>query len=400
MTQISGRPRVAFVVQRCGLEVNGGAELHCLQIAQRMARYWDTEILTTCALDYMRWHNFYPTGEEMLGSTLVRRFPVDTPRDVAQFDRLSHRLHFRSTPATLNEQEKWMCMQGPLSSQLLDFLRVSEQRYDAFIFFGYLYATTYFGLPLVRNKAWLAPLAHDEWPIHLSMWDFFFATPIGFLFNTEPERTFLQKRFPALPIGGAIIGVGIEPPRVTRPQALRQRYSLRKPFLLYMGRIDESKGCSELLDFFIRARSGQAIDYQLVFVGKEVMPIPYHEDVIHLGFLPEEEKWDVIAAADWLVMPSEFESLSMALLEGWSLGIPAIVNARSEVLRDHCATSGGGLWYMDFAEWKSILSLVNQTTMQKLGEQGRRYVQERYCWGRVENAYLACISPLTSLAPL
>jgi hypothetical protein len=35
--------KVAFVVQRCGLEVNGRAEHHCLQIAQRTAAHWQTE---------------------------------------------------------------------------------------------------------------------------------------------------------------------------------------------------------------------------------------------------------------------------------------------------------------------------------------------------------------------
>ena len=54
--------KVAFVVQRYGLEVNGGAELLCRQVAERMAKYWDVEILTTCAIDYMTWQNEYPPG--------------------------------------------------------------------------------------------------------------------------------------------------------------------------------------------------------------------------------------------------------------------------------------------------------------------------------------------------
>src|SRR5947209_4773232 len=90
-----GNKRVAFVVQRSGSEVNGGAETLCLQIAQRMAEHWSTEVLTTCALDYMTWDNFYPEGVEQLGSTRVRRFPVDQPRDVDAFNKLSAALHER-----------------------------------------------------------------------------------------------------------------------------------------------------------------------------------------------------------------------------------------------------------------------------------------------------------------
>ena len=105
VTSSSGsRPRVAFVVQRCGRDVNGGAESLCLQIAERLGRRWPTDVLTTCALDYMTWENFYPEGVEEVGSTMIRRFPVDGPRDVAAFNRLSETLHARQKSATLAEQ--------------------------------------------------------------------------------------------------------------------------------------------------------------------------------------------------------------------------------------------------------------------------------------------------------
>src|SRR5438067_11029733 len=105
--------RVAFVVQRCGLEVNGGAESLCLQIAQRVGRHCPAEVLTTCALDYMTWENFYPEGVEEVGSTVIRRFPVDRARDVAAFNALSQTLHPRRESATPAEQETWMRAQGP-----------------------------------------------------------------------------------------------------------------------------------------------------------------------------------------------------------------------------------------------------------------------------------------------
>ena len=55
------------------------------------------------------------------------------------------------------------------AASLFEFISAHRDDYDAFVFFGYLYTTSYFGLPLVREKAFLAPLAHDEWPIYLNI---------------------------------------------------------------------------------------------------------------------------------------------------------------------------------------------------------------------------------------
>ena len=198
-------------------------------------------------------------GTEQIGSTFVRRFPVDQPRNVADFDRLSGELHSKQQEATLPEQENWMRAQGPMSAGLFDYLRAQKESYDAFVFFGYLYATTYFGLPLVREKAWLEPLAHDEWTIYFEMWDDFFALPEGFIFNTRAERSLLQRRFPGNSLSGPIAGVGIETPPQIDTESFKSRYKLSVPFLLYVGRIDESKGCRVMLDYFIRWKRDVAL---------------------------------------------------------------------------------------------------------------------------------------------
>ncbi|MEY2558434.1 MAG: hypothetical protein QOE34_1859 [Verrucomicrobiota bacterium] len=380
--------RVAFVVQRCGVEVNGGAESLCLQVAQRMARHWKTEILTTCALDYMTWENSYPEGPEQAGPTLIRRFPVDESRDVSLFNRLSGELHSRQEKTTLAEQEIWMRAQGPVSNALLTYLREQEHSYDAFIFFGYLYATTYFGLPLVSRKAFLVPLAHDEWPIYFSMWERIFSLPRALIFNTPTERSFVQRRFPSLTLLGPTIGIGIEPPAQVRPAEFLARYQLHVPFLLYLGRIDESKGCAEMIDYFIRARRTGSINCKLVLAGREVMPVPFHDDIISLGFLDEQEKWDALAACDWLLMPSAFESLSIVLLEAWQMQRPSLVNGKCDVLRKHCERSNGGLWYDNENEWLAALTQIDGPTRNQLGRQGQTYVQSHYSWDRVERDYL------------
>ncbi|HET9957267.1 MAG TPA: hypothetical protein VFQ61_22370, partial [Polyangiaceae bacterium] len=75
--------RVAFVVQRYGLEVNGGAELHCRELAERLARRPDVaevRVLTTCAKRHVDWRNDYSPGTERLGGVVVERFVTDRPR--------------------------------------------------------------------------------------------------------------------------------------------------------------------------------------------------------------------------------------------------------------------------------------------------------------------------------
>ncbi|HVF71489.1 MAG TPA: glycosyltransferase family 4 protein [Chthoniobacterales bacterium] len=355
-----------------------------------MASHWETEVLTTCALDYMTWDNFYSEGPASVGPTTVRRFQVDQPRDVETFNRLSGELVPKQAETTLAEQERWMRAQGPLSTALLGYLESNAASYDAFIFFGYLYATTYFGLPLVKDKAYLAPLAHDEWPIYFTMWDRFFNLPKGFIFQTPEERQFLARRFRSHSFPGPIAGVGIDHPPVSDPDGFREKYNLHRPFLLYVGRIDASKGCADLFDWFVK-RGDRLRHFQLVLTGSEVLPVPYDPDIIYLGFVSEEEKWNAMAACRWLILPSEYESLSISLLETWMVGRPAIVNAKSGVLRGHCRRSNGGVWYRNWRECEAFLGSIDDPTMSKLGAQGKRYVAENYTWDRVESTYVSVV---------
>ncbi|HEY4283919.1 MAG TPA: glycosyltransferase, partial [Chthoniobacterales bacterium] len=331
--------KIGFVVQRCGREVNGGAELHCLQVAARMAAHWQTEVITTCALDYVTWQNWYSAGPEKIDGTTIRRFPVDHPRDPKTFDRVSAELIAKGAQATLADQENWMRAQGPVSTELLEYLKREREHYDAFIFFGYLYATTYFGLPIVRDRALLAPLTHDEWPVHFSMWDRFVSMPKAIIFNSPEEKEFFKKRFSVYKGDGPIIGVGFDEPQSADTAAFRKKYSLTDPFLLYLGRIDESKGCRELIDWFIRLRDNETVPRKLVLAGREIMPVSCHSDIINLGFVSEPEKWSALAACDWVINHSVYESLSMTILEGWLAQRPCLVNGKSDVLVGQCKRS-------------------------------------------------------------
>jgi glycosyltransferase involved in cell wall biosynthesis len=387
--------RVAFVVQRCGLEVNGGAELHCLRVAQRMALRFNTEVLTTCALDYMTWANHYSPGEEWLGELCIRRFPVAQTRDVASFNRLSESIRPRIGSLKIAEEEAWMRVQGPWSPELLEYLEGKQADYDAFIFFTYLYATTYFGLPLVADKALLVPTAHDEWPIYLGIYDRLVELPQAFVFNTSEELAFLRRRFPKARLNGPVVGVAVDPPEATHPDSFRSTYGIENPFVLYTGRLDPSKGVGELLENFQsyqRATGDRRTE--LVLVGKAAMEIPTQQGVHSLGFLAEQDKWDAISACEALIMPSPYESLSMACLEAWSMGRPVLVNAQSEVLVGQCRRSQGGLWYRDPDEFCAALEILlrEPAVQRRLGAQGREFVNANYRWPQIIDAYSELLS--------
>jgi glycosyltransferase involved in cell wall biosynthesis len=389
-------PRVAFVVQRCGLEVNGGAEALCRMVAERLATHFPTEVLTTCALDYMTWANHYPPGEERIGDLVIRRFPVARPRDVEAFNRFSASLQPRVRSATIAEQEEWMRQQGPWSPSLLQYLREKKDVYDAFIFVTYLYATTYFGLPCVGDKALLVPLAHDEWPIYFSMWDGFFNLPRRLIFSSEEEAAFVRSRFAGSNLTGPILGVAVDPPSSIDPLRFRAKYEVHEPFVSYIGRVDVAKGVDQLVADFSRYR-GESNDRQtgLVLIGKGAIEMPAGGSEIRaVGFLPEQEKWEAIAGSELLVMPSSFESLSIALLEAWSVGKPALVSARSPVLVGQCRRAQGGLWYRDTDEFCVALEylLRDDRLRQKLGDQGRAFVDAHYRWSRIVDGYRELIS--------
>ena len=88
------------------------------------------------------------------------------------------------------------------------------------------------------------------------------------------------------------------------------------------------------------------------------MPEPRQAGVRYLGFLSEEDKAPAMAGAVAVVCPSPYESLSIVLLEGFSLGTPGLVNAGSAVLEEHCRRSNAGLFYADGDEYTEALDLL------------------------------------------
>jgi glycosyltransferase involved in cell wall biosynthesis len=371
------RPRIGFVVQRCGDDIAGGAERLCLETARHMGSAWDAEILTTCARDARTWADAYAPGPDTIAGVPARRFSVPIPRDPAAFDRLSRGIGRPAT--TLAEQEAWMHAQGPVAPGLVAHLTRECEAYDAVLFYSYLYATTYFGLPPVADRAVLVPLAHDEWTLDLPLFGNVFEAPRALAFLSEEERALVARRFPDTVERGQVVGVGIEAPPVD-PARFRRAHGLEGELLVCVGRVEEAKGTPELIDYFCALQSRQPERRTLVLVGPVAMDVPRRDDIVALGQLPEQDKWDALAAAAFACIPSAFESLSLAALEAWAVGTAVLANGASAVLIGHCRRANAGLWYATCQEFVELAQSRLYGRATELGRNGAAYVGRNYTW--------------------
>jgi len=384
--------RIAFVVPRYGPEINGGAELVCRLLAERLVRHAEVDVLTTCAQDLMTWRNHYPPGIDIINGVPVRRFPVDYERHPLAFQRFSEMM--MAGPRSFFDQVQWMALQGPFSSELLNYLSQARNRYDLFLFMPYLYCTTYLGVQRVPERAVLYPMTHDEPPVYLDLFEALFHLPRGFIYNTVEERDFVHRRFHNAHIPYRVLGVGIDVPRVPDEAIPPGEY------IVYAGRVDLSKGCDALIQYFIRYKAEHPGPLRLILIGQVSMEIPDHPDICALGFIPEEEntrRFAWLRGARVFVMPSPYESLSLATLEAWACSVPVLVNGHTAVLRGHCRRSNGGLYYNDYDEFAAALHLLltNEPLRQALGRNGARYVEQNYSWETVERAYLEWLGELS-----
>jgi glycosyltransferase involved in cell wall biosynthesis len=239
--------------------------------------------------------------------------------------------------------------------------------------------------------------AHDDPWIRFSIYRPLFHLPRAFVFNTVEERRLIHRLFKNEHIPGLVLGNGIDVRGLARIAAApsveifsgQLRLAPEDDYIIFVGRVDPSKGCDQLFDYFTRYKAETGSAVKLVLVGKPTMPIPSHPDIVALGFL-KDDPYDWMARARALVLPSIMESLSLVLLESLGLGVPVLVNGDCDVTRGHCQRSNGGLYYRSYEEFAAALTLLltQPGLTRQLGRQGQRYVQENYAWEVVEERFV------------
>ena len=372
--------KICFVVQRYGLEVNGGSELYCRLMAEKLSEFYQVEVFTTCAMDYVTWKNEYTAGVEEINGVIVRRFPSSRERKMDSFAAISQKVF--QDPAHSDEDElKWIREQGPVCDTLLDELRQVHKEYKVVIFMTYLYYLAAMGLPLKMENTILIPTLHDEPPAHLRHYQKVFESAKGMIWNAPAEKRFAERQFCNIEnTEGVMAGIGIDIPSgdlPDLPDSLKE-----EEYIVYAGRIDESKGCKKMFNDFCAYRREYKRNIKLAVMGKEVIMVPKDDSIVYLGFVTDEEKLSVIKNAKALVLFSEFESLSMVVLESMIMGRPVLVNGRCEVLKDHCTYSNAGFYFYNYREFAEELEYLymHDKEYQLMCCNGKDYVRKNYQW--------------------
>lgn len=410
---------MAVVVQRYGLQVNGGAEAHARLFVERVRHLHDVTVLTSRAKDYTTWDDFYPEGESQVDGTPVLRF--DHPRRGHsgrarvprrhlmryRFDNWLTRLgktrvaHPAVNPAT--DGADFLERQGPFCPDLVQHLATAQDRYDVVVFFTALYYPTAAGLPACTVPTVLVPTLHNERAMYHPLYRDVFTKPRWILWNCSAEQQLATHLYGAGVAPGTVCGVGIDIPQdqPTVRAAFLQRVQIQTPYFLFVGRISRSKGFASLVRAFARfsARHGGGI--KLLVLGQGFMDtLPQHPQLVYGGFVGDAERDALMAGALATVVTSKHESLSLVTLESMAMQTPVIVNGRSDVLRAHVQDSGCGLSYGlgGLAGAFARFVALRADERQAMGARGQAYVARHYNWPRVQQTWLEALLRVTAPA--
>ena len=376
--------KVAIVIQRYGSDLVGGSETLAREYAERLiGRGFDITVFTSTARDYVTWRSEYATGESQERGVRILRFAPTRERDLKAFNALAEPMYSR--PTTAEDEKLFLEAQGPLVPGLIEALSTDASRYEAILFFTYLYYPTVCGIRAAGARSVFIPTAHDEPPLRFAMFRSVFEGVRSYAFCSAPEAQLVASRFDISRCSQDVVGIGVDPPPSPDVEEFRILRGIDRPYLLYAGRIDAGKGCDEMLRFYEAAQAEVMGCPDLYLIGKLAMELPAIPRLRHLGFVNEEDKHAAMAGAVALICPSPYESLSITLLEAMSHGTPVLVSSRSEVLVDHAHKSNAGLAYRTSEEFAESVRLfiLDEPLRRSLGNNGRRYALSEFSWERV-----------------
>lgn len=387
--------KIAFVIPWYGENIPGGAETECRRTAENLQNAGvEVEILTTCVKEFLSdWNtDYYKEDIYQVNQIPVRRFSV-RKRNSGLFDSINYKL-MQNQKISLREEEIFI-HEIINSDNLYTYIREHGSDYDFFLFIPYMFGTTYYGSQIHPEKSIIIPCLHDESYARMTIYKSMFEKVNGIIFHVDAERE-LGNSLYNLHNRQVCLGEGIEIQNTFNAERFKEKYGISNEFILYAGRRESGKNVPLLIDYFCLFKNNISTPLKLILIGSGEVKIPrtHQNDIIDLGFVPIQDKYDAYAAATLLCQPSINESFSIVIMESWLCGTPVLVHADCAVTKDHCVKSNGGLFFKDYAEFESCINyyLNNPKKRSAMAKNGKNYVKDNYSWDSIVKKYMHFLS--------
>ena len=384
--------RLGFVTPWYGDKIPGGAEMELRGIAKHLkASGIDVEIICTCIDKFTSdWNkDFHKPGLTEEGGLPVRRFKV-RKRDTKGFDAIN--LKLMQNEKVTAEEEKYFISEMVNSTDLCDYLKDHKDEYDLFVFIPYMFGTTYHGIKAAPEKSVLIPCLHDESYAYMDIYKEVFKDLAGMIYHANNEYELANRIYDLKDVDQAVLGEGVDTEFSYDAERFRREQKIEDPFILYAGRKDAGKNIYLLIDYFREYRKRHEDSrLKLVLIGGGEVKIPndIRNEVIDLGFVDPQVKYDACAAALTLCQPSIHESFSLVLMESWLCERPALVHADCDVTRGFAQQSNSALYFKDYYEFEGCIDFYtrNEEMAEKMGKTGRQFVLDNFTWDVIVRKY-------------
>jgi len=217
----------------------------------------------------------------------------------------------------------------------------------------------------------------------------------GMIFHTRFEMNLGRSLYGLTETQTHLFGEGIDTEISSDPERFHQKFQIKDPYLLYAGRRDAGKNTPLLMNYFALFKKRNPSNLKLLLIGNLPVQIPVdgQEDILDLGFVSRQDKYDAYGGAEVFCQPSVMESFSIVIMEAWLCGIPVLVNAHCPVTVEHCQNSQGGMFFKDYLEFEGCLQEMreNPELAKAMARNGKEYVLSHFHWDLISDRYIQLI---------
>lgn len=187
---------------------------------------------------------------------------------------------------------------------------------------------------------------------------------------------------------------GYRPHSEAEKEAIRQRFTDGKPYLIFISTILKRKNLANLLTAFNKLKTMESVDWKLVVVGSRVWwqdelaeaydRMGHKEDVVMCGHVEPQDLAALLSASVALVYPSYFEGFGIPILEAM-YAETAVVASNTTSMPE---VGGEAALYVDPSNVDDIYHAISRLQDDGLRDDliaKGRVQREKFSWDRTAN---------------